>query len=349
MAKKQLGELRKEPDGYSIKLERHLDYPVLTVWDAITNPEKLAVWFMDLEMELQAGAKMTLRFNDEDKTVTYGKIVQVVPGKLFEFLWLNDDGPDEHARWELFEEGPSKCRLVLTYSRLADKYAINVSAGWHVMLNHLEKTLDGRMEQYPYDGGESDEQRAMVEAYARVWASKFQPFQLSDYSGTIRPEKEGYSILFERILHHPVNKVWEAITVPALLNKWLCPNREKSSTSVDLKPGGKVHLQLMMALIEGTIDELREGVLVQYHFEGGSSLRWELFKEGKDGCRLVLTAFNTGLDGLEQAAAGWHGYLDFLSMVLEEKQVPGFPVEGWSEMARDIIENYTHQIKQLKL
>jgi uncharacterized protein YndB with AHSA1/START domain len=51
----KLGKFLKESEGYKIEFERILPYDILTVWDAITNPEKLKWWFTDIEMELQVG------------------------------------------------------------------------------------------------------------------------------------------------------------------------------------------------------------------------------------------------------------------------------------------------------
>jgi uncharacterized protein YndB with AHSA1/START domain len=197
MTAKNTGQVTKDDDGYSVRFERHLNYDINTVWDAITNPEKLAIWFTDVEMELKPGTKMTIRFRDKDHTATYGRVKQVVAPCLFEFVWENDDGPDEVALWELFEEGSAKCKLVLTYSRLAVKYAANVPAGWHMMLDHLEDMLAGRSEHYPFDAGDSANEKKLVMGYATKWYEKFQPFHLSEGYGSIFQKDENYQLVFE--------------------------------------------------------------------------------------------------------------------------------------------------------
>jgi len=168
MASKKFGKLYREPDGYKVVFERYLPYDAMTVWDAITNPRKLAIWFLEVEMELKPGSRMVLTFPDENRTKTYGKVVTVVPGKLFEFIWENTDGPDEFARWEIFSEGNNKCRLVLTYSRLSDQYAKSAPAGFHIMLDQLEECLAGRTEPFPSSGSENDDdQKTLQEEYEK--------------------------------------------------------------------------------------------------------------------------------------------------------------------------------------
>ena len=40
------GALERTADGGVIRFERHLPYPIRDVWDAITNPARLADWWL---------------------------------------------------------------------------------------------------------------------------------------------------------------------------------------------------------------------------------------------------------------------------------------------------------------
>ena len=40
------GVLERTADGGIIRFERHLPYPIRDVWDAITNPARLADWWL---------------------------------------------------------------------------------------------------------------------------------------------------------------------------------------------------------------------------------------------------------------------------------------------------------------
>jgi uncharacterized protein YndB with AHSA1/START domain len=151
MDPKKTGKISKEPDGYRVQFERHYAFDVMTVWDAITNPNKIGVWFMKIDMELKPGARMTFYYGDENNTHSYGRITAVEPGKLFEYIWENEDGPDELTRWELFEEGPRSCKLVFTHSRMDEMYAWKVPSGWHITFDRLHEFLNGRQEPFPAD------------------------------------------------------------------------------------------------------------------------------------------------------------------------------------------------------
>jgi uncharacterized protein YndB with AHSA1/START domain len=173
MLKLPLGELKKDGDGYLVRFERHLPYDVNAVWDAITNPSKMSVWFTDIEMDFVVGGKMIIRFRDNDRTESYGRIKRIEPGKLFEYTWENEDGPDELATWELFPEGSAACRLVMTYRRHFDQFAKSVPAGWHVLLDQLGEMLRGRNEPYPFGDGETEEGKAMKLVYTDLWNKTF--------------------------------------------------------------------------------------------------------------------------------------------------------------------------------
>lgn len=56
------GTLERTADGGVIRFERHLAFPVAAVWDAITNPERLADWWLpfdaDISVDLREGGQM---------------------------------------------------------------------------------------------------------------------------------------------------------------------------------------------------------------------------------------------------------------------------------------------------
>lgn len=158
-----LGQISKKKGGFEVRFERTLPFSIEVVWDAITNPHKLAIWFTDTEMDFVPGGKMVIRFRDENKTESFGKIIRIEPPKVFEYTW-----EEELATWELFPEGKSKCKLVLTYSKLADNYAISVPAGWHVILDQLEEALKGTTVFPPFGEKETEAGKAMKLIYADI-------------------------------------------------------------------------------------------------------------------------------------------------------------------------------------
>ena len=170
----ELGTLKKHADGYQLVLERLFNKDIDTVWDAITNPEKMSKWFTNVKMDFVEGGKITFIFQDEQQSESYGKILTIQPPKLFEFLWESEDMPSEHARWELFKEAPDKTRLVLTYSRVSEDYAASVAAGWHDTVEYLAEMLGGRTDFPAFGGSEPSERGKILKAkYTELFNNNF--------------------------------------------------------------------------------------------------------------------------------------------------------------------------------
>lgn len=163
----QHGQVSKDEQGYRIVFERMLKHPASKVWDALINPEKLAVWFMKTELDPVPGGRMTMHFGDADGTRSYGRIVRIEPEKLLEYVWENEDGPDELAVWELFAKGDTQTLLRFTYSHISETYAASVSAGWHQMLDLLADVLDKKVEPSVqlHDGEQSEEGKTLEAHY----------------------------------------------------------------------------------------------------------------------------------------------------------------------------------------
>ncbi|HTF20998.1 MAG TPA: SRPBCC domain-containing protein [Chryseolinea sp.] len=167
---KPLGKVSHNKEGYLVRFERLLPYPQKLIWEALTDPKHLAVWFTDVEFdELAPGAKMIIRFRDQERTESVGRIVRVDPPRCFEYLWEN-----ELATWELYPENTST-RLIFTYSKVDESYALSVPAGWHVILDQLEEVLGGGKGYYPF-GGEEQEATHVTAIKASYKASMQEEF-----------------------------------------------------------------------------------------------------------------------------------------------------------------------------
>jgi len=69
------GTMERTVDGGIIRFERQLAYPIGDVWDAITNPARLADWWLpfdaDITVDLRVGGQMVMAATgDEPMTVT---------------------------------------------------------------------------------------------------------------------------------------------------------------------------------------------------------------------------------------------------------------------------------------
>jgi uncharacterized protein YndB with AHSA1/START domain len=165
---------------------------------------------------------------------------------------------------------------------------------------------------------------------------------MSETTYALLQDEAGRAILrFERVLAHPPERVWRALTESRELAAW-------HPTPFELEPA-----------VGGVVDYIPtegapswpEGRLTAYepprllaHTWGKDSLRWEL-QPHPAGSMLTLT--HTFGDRFKAArdAAGWHLCLDALSSSLDGEGVPrGDDGErlpsGWRELNREYEERF---------
>jgi uncharacterized protein YndB with AHSA1/START domain len=270
------GKVTKQPDGYTVRFERTLPHSIDEVWDAITNAEKLRYWFTDIEMDLKPGATITFHFRDENKTVSQGKVVSIDQPNKFVFTWETELGV-----WELFSEGKNKTRLVFTYSRLADEYAVGAPVGFHILLDRLEGMLKGKREIYPFGTEENDPAFfSTQELYARIL--------YHDY-----PELEKYKpIRVEKTFQAPVEKVWKAITDKVQMKQWYFDLSEfRPEVGFEFQftgQGAKGEKYIHHCKITEVVPFKKLTYSWAYEgYEGMSYVTFELFPEGNQ-TRLIL-------------------------------------------------------------
>ncbi|SRR6266511_704169 len=156
-------------------------------------------------------------------------------------------------------------------------------------------------------------------------------------------DREGRPTLrFERVLRHPPERVWRALTEPDELAGW-----HPTPARFEPAPGGKVSYlsaEEVRAMKERRDPpEMPDGEVTEYdppralaHTWGEDELRWEL-QPHDDGCLLILTHSFEDRFKAARDAAGWHVCLDALSTVLdgaskpEESDSEGLP-QGWREL-----------------
>lgn len=311
------GKVTKRADGFQVEFERTLNYDIHTVWDAITNPDKLKMWFTDIEMDFKEGGKLTIRFRDEEKTATYGEIIRIDPPHRFEYTWEG-----ELAVWQLSALSENQCKLTLTYSKLSDEYAVNAPAGFHTLLDRLEDMLGGSKEFHPFGTEENDPDHLRVqEEYARVVYEDF-------------PELKRYKpVVIEKTFNASVDRVWSAITDKDKMKAWYFALDEfKPQVGFEFQFEGGKEEKCYLHLCK--ITEVVPGKKLQYSWKydgypGNSLVTFELFEAG-DRTRLKLT--HTGLGTFpasnpdlarENFVAGWEqiigtSLMEFLETVKKD-------------------------------
>jgi uncharacterized protein YndB with AHSA1/START domain len=163
------GTLERTADGGVIRFQRHLPYPVAAVWDAITNPERLADWWLpfeaDITVDLREGGDIVFTSRDGQPPPMTATILRVDAPVLFEHTHVV---PGSTLRWDI-EAVDSGCVLRLT-QRVSD-VAAAIDGRWvvglHTSLSRLEPCLAGSPVAWDWD--------AFAEAQAHYAAAGLAP------------------------------------------------------------------------------------------------------------------------------------------------------------------------------
>jgi uncharacterized protein YndB with AHSA1/START domain len=297
-------------DGRNVlRFERRLAHPVGKVWRAITEPAELAHWFPAMvAMEFQVGGQMTFTFPGGEMEPTDGTITELDPPRVFAFVWAGDP-----LRMELRPDGAGSL-LTFTYAFTDRPMAGSYATGWQTCLDALESALAGTDPQAPAPYPERHD--AYVEA-----------FGLDE--GTAREDAEGCTVRFERLLPHPVEKVW-----PALVGPGETP-----------AAGAEAPLPVTNGYVPaGPLTAVETGEVLEYAWlsdgEPAGKVRWELTGGHPAGTRVALTQ-TLPAGSAEQrvtALAAWHTQLEILADHLRGITHCPWPKERTEELARHYSE-----------
>ena len=124
-----------------LRIEQTWDTDVADLWDAVSDPERLARWFAPVVGTPAVGGEFAVRFDDGD--VPGMTLLACDPGREFTFVWPMDAGPTE-VRVEVRPAGPGSSTLVLTHRLLTPARAPEYGAGWAAYVGQLRDHLEGR-------------------------------------------------------------------------------------------------------------------------------------------------------------------------------------------------------------
>ncbi|WP_077346411.1 SRPBCC family protein [Algoriphagus sp. A40] len=201
---KNLGKISKENDGFKVVFERILNHPIERVWDAISNPEQLKYWFTDIDFEAIPGSRITFKFRDKDHTESYGEVVSMDPPHRFVWTWEGELGV-----WELVSKDEFSTKLTFSYSKISGDYAVNVSTGFHDLLDLLVLRLDGSDAIYPFGAEESEPSSVPLKIHYAA--------QISDSHPEVLKHQP---VVVEKEVGASKEKVWKALTEKAQMRHW---------------------------------------------------------------------------------------------------------------------------------
>ena len=133
---------------------------------------------------------------------------------------------------------------------------------------------------------------------------------MTDLHGVLRPEGDADAVTFERDYDTDVDDLWAALVDPDRLARWFAP------VSGDLRLGGTVEVAFDDAPARFVVEVCEAPTTLQVswlHADRRSTVRARLSTVAESLTRLTLVHERLTSSAPEYAA-GWHWYLDSLSL-----------------------------------
>ena len=146
------GTLERIGDVAVLRFERRYANPIEDVWDAVTNPVRIALWWLpfdaEITLDLKAGGDYVLSGPNGMPTLSW-KVVEIEAPRLFSHT---HGEPGSVITWTLSEDGDG-CLLVLTQTFPDHESAINNNfiVGTHISLDRLGALLGGTPIDWDWD------------------------------------------------------------------------------------------------------------------------------------------------------------------------------------------------------
>jgi uncharacterized protein YndB with AHSA1/START domain len=290
-----------------LRFERRLAHPPEKVWRAVTEPAELAHWFpAAIEGDRKVGAKLRFIHPGGEGPTLEGEVTEFDPPRVFAYTW-----GESLLRLELRPDGEG-CILVFSQTFDERPSAASFAVGWESCLDALAKALDG-----------TPVGQLMPDRYAERHEAYVKSFGLLE--GTVNDTPDGSTVRFERLLPHPVDTVWGALS------------------DDDVKVGGDPPLQSTNGFVPaGPVTAVEPPRLLEYAWlsdgEPAGRVRWEL-SDGPGGALVTLTqAVPAALSDLRSTAlAAWHTHLELLAEHLMGISVCPWPEERTEELKRHYV------------
>lgn len=137
-------------------LERHFDVSPEKVFDFVTTPEKIALWWgpenmhcphLNMDMASHGPWSSTMRSQEGNDFHVSGNVLEVDPPKRLRFTWAwHDDqgqrGHESEVVFDIVDDGAGGTNFKLTHSGLADdESAQNHEMGWTSSFRKLKTEI----------------------------------------------------------------------------------------------------------------------------------------------------------------------------------------------------------------
>lgn len=332
------GELALDGARRTVSVEREYPTTQADLWEARTRPDRLAQWIGRYSTTAD-GFRMEMGGTGAESVVT-GRVLECEPGRRIVVSWRfsTSGGPggaeEVEAETELevtvTPSGDGQAVLTLTHRRVQAVTASVYGAGWQDVLTHLARSLGAEATPQEHDGylGEAAEPAAFDSAL-----DEYRRQEAGLVAATIERSGDRSAIALERLLDADVSEVWDALTLPDRVGRWLWPVVEWPDDPVRerrLRAGDVMRLgdeNVDGAVQELEVIELHERAHLRFSW-GDAAVSIRLTETG-DGTLLSLVqdgvkdTFGAGrLRSAPDFAAGWHTLIDQLTLLLAGLTVP---------------------------
>lgn len=159
-----LAKITRERDIVTARMARTFEHPPQAVWQALTQPARLAQWLAPGRIEPRLGGAVRLDFADSG-TVIDSRVSAFEAGRTLEYSWSASGEPLRPVRWDLAAASQGTAlTLVLTTPPGEDPG--RACAGWEAHLEMLQAALAGAPIKFPFETF-----KAAREAYRPIVAS----------------------------------------------------------------------------------------------------------------------------------------------------------------------------------
>src|SRR5262249_20073969 len=134
----------------------------------------------------------------------------------------------------------------------------------------------------------------------------------------IEKDGENWTLVLVRELHHPPEKVWQALTDPAHLREWAPFEADTNLGTAGVAAKLTKVRAPMQQVTETTVSRAEAPQVLEYKW-GGNAIWWQLEAVG-GGTRLTLW-HKIDRRFISMGAAGWHICLDVLERLLAGKPI----------------------------
>ena len=134
-----LGRIEREGSDVVVVFDRHYATRPPDLWQACTDPERLARWFAPVSGDLRLGGAFTIHFDDADTPAC--RVLECAAPHRLVWEWPVK-GVSTRVTVEVAADGDGS-RLHLRHARLAEEQVPGYAAGWDTYVRCLEAHVGG--------------------------------------------------------------------------------------------------------------------------------------------------------------------------------------------------------------